>query len=360
MISEDIIKLVFSNVYTLEKAEKEKLLLQELNKLINYHKEHCDKFSNIIKNLYSNKSEYNSLEELPFLPVRLFKMLDLKSILDEDIFKVLSSSGTSGNYSKIFLDRENTSLQTKALASIMKHLLGNYRLPMIIIDSKETIKNRFSFNARGAGIIGFSTFGRDHFYLLNEKMEIDFENLKIFLEKHKNEKLFIFGFTYMIWEHLYKGLKKFESKINLENSIILHGGGWKKLNDKNINNNILKKELKDTFGANCIYDYYGMVEQIGSIFIECDEGYLHAPSFADVIIREANTLKPLPNNQDGLIQDLSILPHSYPGNSLLTEDIGRIIGNDDCPCKKKGKYIKIKGRMKSSEARGCSDSYNYN
>lgn len=54
---------------------------------------------------------------------------------------------------------------------------------------------------------------------------------------------------------------------------------------------------------------------------------------------------------------VSCLPHSYPGNSLLTEDIGMIEGVDDCPCGRKGKYIKILGRMKNAEIRGCSDTY---
>ena len=54
---------------------------------------------------------------------------------------------------------------------------------------------------------------------------------------------------------------------------------------------------------------------------------------------------------------VSVLPHSYPGHSILTEDEGLILGEDDCPCGRKGKYIKILGRMKNAEIRGCSDTY---
>jgi hypothetical protein len=35
-----------------------------------------------------------------------------------------------------------------------------------------------------------------------------------------------------------------------------------------------------------------MVEQVGSIFFECEAGYLHAPGFADLIVRDPITLKP--------------------------------------------------------------------
>ena len=52
---------------------------------------------------------------------------------------------------------------------------------------------------------------------------------------------------------------------------------------------------------------------------------------------------------------MSLLPLSYPGHNLLTEDIGKIEGIDDCKCGNKGKYFSIKGRVPDSELRGCSD-----
>ena len=44
-------------------------------------------------------------------------------------------------------------------------------------------------------------------------------------------------------------------------------------------------------------------------------------------------------------------------SNLLTEDEGCILGEDDCPCGRKGKYFKINGRLKNAEIRGCSDTY---
>ena len=54
---------------------------------------------------------------------------------------------------------------------------------------------------------------------------------------------------------------------------------------------------------------------------------------------------------------VSVLPESYPGHVLLTEDEGVLLGEDDCPCGLKGKYFKILGRIKNAEIRGCSDTY---
>lgn len=61
--------------------------------------------------------------------------------------------------------------------------------------------------------------------------------------------------------------------------------------------------------------------------------------------------------EPGIIQVVSAIPESYPGHSLLTEDEGAVLGVDDCPCGRKGKYFKINGRLRNAEIRGCSDTY---
>ena len=100
-----------------------------------------------------------------------------------------------------------------------------------------------------------------------------------------------------------------------------------------------------------------MVEQTGSIYAECEYGHLHASNYSDVIIRDPKDFSICKVGQKGIIQVVSVLPHSYPGHSLLTEDEGIILGEDDCPCGRHGKYFTITGRMKKAELRGCSDTY---
>ena len=135
------------------------------------------------------------------------------------------------------------------------------------------------------------------------------------------------------------------------------GGGWKKLVSESISQDEFKKKMNETFGIRHFLDHYAMVEQTGCIYAECECGHLHASNYSDVFIRDANDFSVKGIGEKGIIQTVSVLPHSYPGHSLLTEDEGMILGEDDCPCGRKGKYIQILGRMKSAELRGCSDTY---
>ena len=63
-------------------------------------------------------------------------------------------------------------------------------------------------------------------------------NLK-FLKKYQNQKILMFGFTSIIYENFFENKKKY----NLNNFILIHGGGWKNVNEKG--NNISFK--KTTF-----------------------------------------------------------------------------------------------------------------
>lgn len=343
--------------FNLEKEKKQPYLLTELNALTGFHYEHCQPYRDMINKSGQQPVAIN-LEEMPYLPVQLFKLMDLYSINKEDIFKILTSSGTTGQQvSKIFLDKETALAQTKALVSVMKPLIGTKRLPMIIIDTKSVLKNRTSFSARGAGILGFSNFGRRPFYLLHDDMSVDWAGLKEFLAENKDEKLLLFGFTFMIWQYFYKEALRQGIQLDLGDSILIHGGGWKKLQEEAVSNESFKDSLFRQFGIRRVHNYYGMVEQVGSIFVECSYGNLHSPLYADVIVRDPISFEPLPFVQQGLIQVLSILPKSYPGHSLLTEDLGTIHGEDDCLCGWKGKYFSVAGRIPKAELRGCSDTF---
>ena len=298
--------------YSLHQELKNKLLIDELNRLTDFHMKHCEPYDRML-NKMQIKHVADSLEELPFLPVQLFKMASLYSIPQEEHFKVLTSSGTSGQQvSRIFIDRETAQLQSRTLNKIMRSYLGNKRLPMIVIDTN-ILKDRMQFSARMAGTIGFSQFGRDHIYLFDNDMQINWEQLQIFLEKYQGQPKLLFGFTFIVWEYFLQAIKKdSQKKVDLTESVLIHGGGWKKLQEHAVDNDTFKEQLFDEFRISQVHNYYGMVEQVGSIFMECKMGHLHAPDFADIIIRDRNSLKPVSIGETGLVQVLSILPKSYP------------------------------------------------
>lgn len=347
--------------FSLAKREKERLLNQRLLGLTRSHYDRCKAYRRMLNAQGVHPDRIGGYYDLPFLPVSLFKEMDLLSIDREDVFKTLTSSGTTGQaLSKIYLDRITASNQQKTLVKIVNSFTGSSRMPMLIVDSPSVVKDRNMFSARGAGILGFSIFGSDKAYALNDGMELDEAVVEDFLRRHAGQRVLLFGFTFMVWQHFYQALvrlKKVGKAFDFSNAILIHGGGWKKLVSESISHEEFKERLKDVCGLSDVHDYYGMVEQTGCIYMECERGHLHASIFSDVITRRAVDFKPCGFGEAGIIQVVSMLPESYPGHSLLTEDEGVVLGEDDCPCGRKGKYFKVIGRLKNAEIRGCSDTY---
>jgi hypothetical protein len=95
------------------------------------------------------------------------------------------------------------------------------------------------------------------------------------------------------------------------------------------------------------------------VFVECPAGYFHAPNFGDALVRDPHTWKVAPFGVPGVMEVFSLLPLSYPGHALLTEDVGLIHGVDTCPCGRRGTFFSVTGRVAAAELRGCSDTHAY-
>jgi len=354
----DIKYLFEMEPFSLVREEKSAFLNSCLADLTRHHYANCSHYKKMIDSLGFNVGKELSYSELPFLPVRLFKMHELYSVDKKDIVKTMTSSGTSGQQvSKIFLDKETSLNQSKALTKTVSAFIRAKRAPMIIIDSPSVLKNRKMFSARGAGILGFSIFGTKRIYALNADMELDVDALSSFIDEHKKSRIFLFGFTFMIYQYFVKELESRDIALDLSNAVLIHGGGWKKLQSQSVSSKEFRQILNRLCGLENIHDYYGMVEQTGSIYMECEFGHLHASVYSDVIIRNPHDFSLAPFGERGIIQTVSVLPKSYPGHSLLTEDEGVILGEDDCHCGRLGKYFRVVGRIKNAEIRGCSDTY---
>jgi phenylacetate-coenzyme A ligase PaaK-like adenylate-forming protein len=342
--------------YGLPAAEKSRLLLALLQELGAHHRQHSPAYASIVASL-GGPAVAQRLDQLPFLPVRLFKHLDLLSIPREQVFKTLTSSGTSGqSVSKIYLGRDNAAMQTKVLGAIMSSFLGKQRTPMVVIDAEDILTDRRKFNARAAGVLGFSLYGKDHAYALDSAMQLKLDALQAYCEKYRETGIYAFGFTFVVWKFLCQYLVQHGIKLDFgPRSVLVHGGGWKKLVEESVSNEVFKTTLREHAGMAHVHNYYGMIEQTGSIYMECEHGHLHTSNYSDVIIRHPISYQPCAVGETGLVQVISLLPYSYPGHSLLSEDLGVLLGEDDCPCGRMGKYFHVHGRLVSAEVRGCSD-----
>jgi hypothetical protein len=342
--------------YARAQIEKERLLLPELKALTRHHVEHCAPYARIVVLTAPDYERAQALDELPYLPASLFKTHKLQSIADEAVSATLTSSGTGTQaVSRIMVDASTSKNQARALAAVVREAIGPGRLPLLLIESEDILKAHPSLSARAVGVLGMMTCGQGPLFALDAAMKLKVDAVKDFLRQHGGAPFVMFGFTSIVWRHFHQELRN--EGLDCSQGILIHGGGWKKLESEKMDNAGFHAALASSCGLAKIYNYYGMIEQPGTILLEGADGFLYPPAFGDVIVRDPQTWNALPPGHPGVIQLLSLIPGSYPGHSVLTEDVGEIVTIDAGHGGRKGKALKVIGRAPKAELRGCSDVY---
>ena len=128
--------------FELSQNDKQLMMLNEMQLITSLHSDNCIEYKKILASSKFDLNNVNLVSDFPFLPVRLFKLKELKSVSDDQIVKTMTSSGTTGQeVSKIFLDKHTAILQSKILTKIITSYIGQKRLPMLILDTEEILKN---------------------------------------------------------------------------------------------------------------------------------------------------------------------------------------------------------------------------
>ena len=180
--------------YRLNRIEKLSLFSKGMNILTKFHFDKNYEYRSILKKNNYNKKQNLILERLPFLPVSIFKNFKLVTSDIKKVERIATSSGTSGSeVSKIYLDRENSINQVRALNKILLDYFGNEKGSMLVmLPEIKDIKSK-NINAKMAALKGFSILANKIYYSIkNEK--IDMKVIKSFLNDGNKQK-FIFGFT---------------------------------------------------------------------------------------------------------------------------------------------------------------------
>lgn len=329
------------------------LLLPQLTALMAYHRQACPAYARVLEATgHPRTRRYQQLAELPWLPVRLFKEHALVSTAADPVTTLTSSGTTGAGASRIALDREAAERQRHMLIATLVNLVGPQRLPLLIIDAPSAVRQQRA-TIRGATVLGVMNIGRDPVFALDEDLEVNAVAIDHFLQRHAGSDFLIFGFTFLVWSRFYSYVRS--RAADLSHAVLLHTGGWKKLADQAVTAEVFRGGFREHTGLTRCHNFYGMVEQGGTIHVESASGDgLYCPDHADVIIRDPLTWQEAAIGTLGVIEVLSTTPRAHPGHILLTEDLGMLLGVDDGEWP--GKRFAVAGRLPKAEPRGCSDT----
>jgi hypothetical protein len=357
--------LLESHPFSYDVLQRTKLFKESLLEELNHHYQNNKYYQHFCERKGFNPATFSGdITDIPAVAVSVFKELGslLRSVEAEDIKISLQSSATSGVPSTVVLDKITSRRQTKAMIKVVQEFIGKERKHFIICDVKPKPENLKLMGARFAAIGGYLNFANSVEYILDVSSTNEFMFDAEKLAKHiasldPNEPVVVFGFTYILFAQIVKLYSGSTFNFSLpKGSKLIHIGGWKKLENEKITKEVFNEQTEKIFGLEKgnVIDIYGFTEQMGLNYPDCKCGYKHTSSYSEVIVRDPSTRAVLPSGEVGVLEFVSPIPHSYPGNVVLTDDMG--LKNDD-PCEfgLQGTRFKILGRLQKAEIRGCGD-----
>ncbi len=363
MTFEKLNELLGQPLYEHGKQEKSSLFMDAVLEVTRHHYANCTPYRNLCNKRDFDPEQLETLVGLPYLPTALFKQTMLLSVEEDQVFREINSSATSsGMPSRMGLDRQTSRRQTKCFNKMVMNRIGTARYNFIVLDEASVVDRSQKVSARSSTLRSLMISAKSVdtcIDMVNDKLTLDEEKLQSLLEKYDGQKdeVLIFGFTFILYHYLVRPLLDAGKKFNFPGAKVVHIGGWKKLEAEKVTPEKLVSDACEVFGVDKrdVIDFYGFTEQAGLIYPTCEMGLRHMPVWADLLVRDPVTLEALPTGREGLLQFITPIQTSYPGHSVLTEDVGMVLGEDDCACGRMGKTFKIVGRAANAEVRGCGD-----
>ncbi|MGW8258477.1 MAG: LuxE/PaaK family acyltransferase, partial [Thermoguttaceae bacterium] len=298
-LEQQIDALIRGPQYASPQADKDAVLASILRELCSQTARNCPPYERFLQRLGKPPAQWRTPADAPPLPVSMFKQFLLSAVPQEKIVRVLQSSSTTGQSpSQIVIDKTTAFRQARALVSILKEHIGGQRRPYLVLDAAESAPTGDTLTARGAAIRGVGNFASEMVFAMNSlpngDLQTDWPRIEDFFLKHSQEPILLFGFTFMVWTHFVEEAQRRGIKFQAPEAQLLHSGGWKKLVAQAVSKEEFTQRTCEVLGcpAENILDFYGMVEQVDTVFVDCPAGNKHAPAFADVLIRRAGTLDP--------------------------------------------------------------------
>lgn len=314
----------YSTIFSItSEAEFEREALE----LFRYQAEHCTPYAEYIRLIGVEPSQVQRVEDIPMLPIEIFKSHKVYCG-DEEPQMVFTSSATTGMVpSRHYV--ADLALYERAFTEAFRYFYGDERECSIYALLPSYLEREGSSLVYMAEKL-ITQSGGGGFYLHN------YEKLLDDMSHDPNPKLLL-GVTYALLDLAENYAPK------LENTIVMETGGMKGKR-KELPKSELHKILCAAFGVERIHSEYGMAELMSQAY-SFGDGLFRAPKWMKVLVRDVNNpfARMSSCRRGGL--DIIDLANRYSCAFIATQDMG--------VCYADGSF-RIEGRISQSDIRGCN------
>ncbi|MBQ4650367.1 MAG: acyl-protein synthetase [Firmicutes bacterium] len=341
----------------------DELFVRAMRENCQYQYDHCADYRRILDSFSfrpEDLKEYDDLAKLPFIPTLYFKHHSLFSMPPGKILTKATSSGTSGNKSIIGYNFLSLFRDLKMVLRLgFYHHLFSWRPTRYIVFGYEPHRsNQMGMTKTSYGQTLFApAVSRDYaLRYTKEGYKLDLENLKSKFVEFASGRIPVRTIGFPAYTYfLLRQMKEEGIRVKLpEGSMISLGGGWKQFYAEQVSKEDFYALAEEVLGIDDkhIVEFFSAVEH-PVLYIDCRHHHFHVPVYARVIIRDVDTLEPVPPGTPGLVNLLTPMIDSVPILSIMTDDLG-ILHEESCGCGLDTPWLEILGRVGIKDIVTCA------
>lgn len=344
------------------------LFLKAVRENCLFHYKNCADYRKILnaldfgeREILSEKPLGEYLEKLPFLPTLLLKRRRMYSMPPRRMAVKATSSGTSGKASEIGFDLGGLLCGLKMVIRIGRRrgIFSPIPCRYIVMGYRPHKSNRTAVTKTAFGATLFTPCVSRK-YILNIKngeYAPDFDGIIKAVRTYSKKSLPVRFMGFPAYTYfLLREMERRGISVKLpRNSKILLAGGWKQFYTEQPDKQTFYRLAGKVLGIKHrdIIEFYGAVEH-PIMYTDCIEHHFHIPAYSRVIIRDPDTLKPLPNGEVGLVNLITPMVAATPILSVMTDDLGVIHDGSECGCGIRSPYLEIIGRVAPDSIKTCA------
>ena len=356
--------LELENVY--DQKGSSDVFMEAMRDCVAHHMANNDFFRKCMENANLKPEDLQTEEDLAKLPTihaNFFKKYEVLSVPMDQITEHVTSSGTTGQKSQMFFDKDSFDFGNAMVKNEFRYFgflsdePTNY---LLFTYEPADVSSKLGTAKTDMGLLSYAPVNETFFALRYNGVGHDFDVYGTIDALREYEKqglpVRIFGFPSFLYFTVKQmkdmGLKPL--KLNSKSMTML-GGGWKGYADKQIQKSELYALVEEMLGipeANC-RDGYGSTEHSVPYF-ECPKHRFHIPVYSRMLIRDVNTLEPLPYGQAGFANFITPQLLSVPAVSVLMGDMAMLHDASECGCGINTPFMEILGRAGTSKGKSCA------
>lgn len=304
--------------------------------VFDYQYHNVEVYRKFVDYLNIDPKKIKEVEDLPFLPIEMFKnhkILD-KNKSAEQFFQ---SSGTTQIQTRSRHFIADFSLYEESISRSFEQFIGKPEdyiflglLPNYSENQHSSLIYMVDFLMKKSNRIENGYFLYNHLELFQV------------LEKLKGKKVILFGVSFALLDFLDTLIENNQELAENQNLIVIETGGMKGRKEEMTKGELLKI-LKNGLETDRIYSEYSMTELLSQAYSLGNNEY-DCPPWMRILIR--NTEDPFSYMEAGRTGAINIidLANIHSCSFIATQDLGKING---------GKF-QVLGRIDHSDIRGCS------